>query len=439
MRSARTRGVQEEAGGVPRQERPHPDEPTSAHRAGRSHGGRPPADAPERLTGAADPGRTPRQPGSAGGEGPERARWADVAKGVCILLVVLWHVVVKHYLRIDWGVSPPIPGAWGALTEQLLPLRMPLFFTISGMFAAGAVTRPWRVVRRSKVGRFLYLYAVWLLIHTAVLALVPSFDTARAGDVADLLAQLTITPSNLWYLYALALYFALAKAARRVPAVLVLGGALVLSAVASAGLLETPGNRGGLYQNLVFFLAGLYFRPFVERLAATAGWGRLALTGACYAGGLAVIAMTGARAWPGVWPVVCAVATAFGVTAAALLGRSATLGNALAGLGRRTLPVYVIHMPLLALLHLALVPPLSTGMDGGLRIVLAVVEPVVLTALVVWLCLAFHRLLLKLRATWLFDLPGRGSRGRRTGAGRTPIVGEGSGLDGSPARTSPPA
>ncbi|MEU4408925.1 acyltransferase [Streptosporangium sp. NPDC023963] len=370
--------------------------------------------------------RTRGVPGEAhglpGDERPERALWADVAKGVCILLVVLWHVVVKHYLRIDWGVSPPIPGAWGALTEQLLPLRMPLFFTISGMFAAGAVARPWRVVRRSKVGRFLYLYAVWLLIHTTVLALVPSFDTARADDVADLLAQLTITPSNLWYLYALALYFALAKAARRVPVALVLGGALVLSAMASAGLLEMPGNRGGLYQNLVFFLAGLYFRPLVERLAATAGWGRLALTGACYAGALAAVAMTGSRAWPGVWPVVCAVATVFGVTAAALLGR-ATLGNALARLGRRTLPVYVIHMPLLALLHLALVPPLSAGMDGGLRIVLAVVEPVVLTALVVWLCLALHRLLLKLRATWLFDLPGLGSRGRRSGGGHRPGAG----------------
>ena len=100
---------------------------------------------------------------------------------------------------------------------------MPLFFTISGMFAIGAVNRPWRVLGRSKVARFLYLYAVWLLIHTVLLALVPDFDTARADGPLDLLAQLTITPSNLWYLYALALYFAIAKAARRLPAALVPG------------------------------------------------------------------------------------------------------------------------------------------------------------------------------------------------------------------------
>ena len=198
---------------------------------------------------------------------PDRTQWADVAKGICILLVVLWHVVVKHYLQIDWHLRAPIPGAWGALGEQLLPLRMPLFFTISGMFAVGAVGRPWRVLGRSKLAKFGYLYAVWLLIHTAVLALAPDFKTDRAHGPLELLEQLTITPSNLWYLYALALYFAVAKAVRRVPPALVLAVALALSTIAAAGLLATPGNRAGVYQNLVFFLAGLYFRPHVERWA----------------------------------------------------------------------------------------------------------------------------------------------------------------------------
>jgi hypothetical protein len=50
-----------------------------------------------------------------------RVAWADVAKGVCILLVVLWHVIMKHYLQIQWRVAGPIPGAWGAFSEQLLP------------------------------------------------------------------------------------------------------------------------------------------------------------------------------------------------------------------------------------------------------------------------------------------------------------------------------
>lgn len=194
-----------------------------------------------------------------------RLQWAEVAKGACIVLVVLWHVIMKHYPQIDWRVPVPLPGLWGAVSEQLLPLRMPLFFAISGFFAAAAVRRPWRVIRRSKVAKFLYLYVLWLCIHTGLRALVPDFGTERAGDLRQFLEQLTITPSNLWYLQALAIYFV----------------AFVLSATAAAELVATPGNRGGVYQNLVFFLAGLYGKPLVERVATAASWRRFFAVGRC--------------------------------------------------------------------------------------------------------------------------------------------------------------
>ncbi|MBP2707519.1 acyltransferase family protein [Microbispora sp. RL4-1S] len=361
----------------------------------------------------------PRSPGRSG---REREVWADVAKGACIPLVVLWHVVTKHYLRIDWHAWP-VPGAWGALTEQLVPLRMPLFFTVSGMFATGAVNRPWRGLLRSKTARWLYLYAVWLLIHTALLAPAPGFGTARARDLGELLGQLTVTPSNLWYLYALALYFPIAKATRRLPGSLVTAAALALSAATAAGVLETPGDRGGVYANLFFFLAGARFRPLIERLVATATTRRLLLTAAAYGTALAATAVAGARTWPGVWPAVCVLATVFGLTAAARVARVEQVeqvagvarrpwpARALARLGRTTLPVYVLHMPLLALLDLALTGPLSAvarlSTPPAVRVLVAAGEPVVVTALLVGLCLALHRVLLRAGARWLFDLPRR--------------------------------
>ncbi|NJC12601.1 putative membrane protein YcfT [Micromonospora profundi] len=334
-----------------------------------------------------------------------RVRWADAAKGVCIILVVAWHVIVKDYLQIDWHLDVPVPGLWGALGEQFLPLRMPLFFTISGVFAANAVTRPWRRVARSRVAGLLYLYALWLLIHTVVLAAAPDFPTDRATSARGLLEQLTITPSNLWYLYALALYFTLAKVTRRVPRALVLVPAAVLSAVAAAGLLNTPGNRAGLYQNLVFFLAGLHLRPLIEEWAATATRRRLVLTCGAYTVVLVAMAAAGAQRWFGVWPVVSVVAVAFGVTAAARLCRWRVLGDWLATLGRITLPIYVIHMPVLALLHRLLHSPVSgLGRIGQGLVVLG--YPIVLTGLVIGLSLAIHRWLLAVRAGWLFALPG---------------------------------
>ncbi|WTY50928.1 acyltransferase family protein [Micromonospora sp. NBC_01412] len=196
---------------------------------------------------------------------PHRAEWADAAKGVCIVLVVSWHVTVKHYLQVDWHLGVPVPGLWGALGEQLLPLRMPLLFIIiiSGVFAASAVQRPWRDVGRSRIARFLYLYAISLLIHTAILAAASGFPTGPAASARGLLEQLTVTPSNLWYLYALALYVAFAKAVRRAPRALVLVPAAALSA---AGLLDTPGNRGGLYQNLAVYVLHMTVLALLHRL-----------------------------------------------------------------------------------------------------------------------------------------------------------------------------
>ncbi|MET8045790.1 acyltransferase [Micromonospora sp. NPDC005215] len=345
------------------------------------------------------------------GRQSQRAQWADAAKGVCIILVVLWHVVVKDYLQIDWHVGVPVPGLWGTLGEQFLPLRMPLFFTISGVFAANAAQRPWRVVARSRIAGFLYLYIVWLLIHTAVLAAAPELPTDRATSALGLLEQLTITPSNLWYLYALALYFTVAKATRRVPRALVLVPAAALSAIAAAGLLDTPGNRAGLYQNLVFFLAGLSLRPQIERWAATASGRRLVLTSGAYALALAAMAAAGAQQWFGVWTAVSVLAVIFGITAAARLARWSALSEPLARLGRITLPIYVVHMPVLALLHRLLLVPVS-GLDRSAQGLIVLGYPILLSGLVIGLSLAVHRGLLAVHARWLFALPGS----RRVGA-----------------------
>jgi uncharacterized membrane protein YcfT len=330
--------------------------------------------------------------------------WADAAKGACIVLVVLWHVVMKDYLQVDWHIGIPLPGAWGTLGEQLLPLRMPLFFTISGVFATTALARTWRQTARSRIAKFLYLYTAWLLIHTAILSATPDFATARADSAFALLEQLTITPSNLWYLYALAVYFVIAKALHRLPRAAVLTAAAALSMITATGILATPGDRGGLYQNLVFFLAGAYLRPHIERWADTATSRRLAWSFVAYASALIVMALAGAQRWPGVWLAVGVIAVAFGITAAARLARVPSVGGPLAALGRRTLPIYVIHMPIVALLHLLLHDPIS-GLGFTGQLVSALIYPAVLSAVVIALCLLIHRGLLTLGASWLFDLP----------------------------------
>jgi uncharacterized membrane protein YcfT len=310
---------------------------------------------------------------------------------------------MKQYLQIDWRISTPLPGAWGAAGELLLPLRMPLFFAISGFFAARAVNRPWRTVARSRVAKFFYLYVLWLSVHTLVLSFFPGFATEHAGSVLEFVAQLTITPTNLWYLFALAVYFVIAKLSRRLPFWIMLAAAFALSATASAGLVAVPGDRGGLYQNLLFFLAGIYGTSLVKRIAVEAGWLRLALAGVPYLGVLAVVDHFGLETAFGLWPVLSLIAVVLGVTAASLVTRWERPAKAIASIGRRTLPIYVIHLPLVAVLDAVLHDPLSS-LGPAAQLVVAVLDPVVLVAAIVALCLLLQRIL---PSAWVFDLPAR--------------------------------
>ena len=71
-----------------------------------------------------------------------RLVWPDLAKGVCILLVVLHHATTKHYVEVLPAGLAPVGELWAGLSPALKPTRMPLFFVISGWFAsllAGAV------------------------------------------------------------------------------------------------------------------------------------------------------------------------------------------------------------------------------------------------------------------------------------------------------------
>lgn len=360
----------------------------------------------------------------------DRQRWADVAKGVCIVLVVLWHVTRKDYLALPWTGDGPVTGAWGTLSEVLLPVRMPVFFLVSGLFAARWLARPWREVAARRVAPLLYLFGLWTLVHTVLFRLTPGFDTAVAGSPHELLVQLTVTPGNLWYLLALPLYVAVARATRNGPH-LALGAALLLSAVAAAGWVPTPGNRYGLLTNLVWFLLGARaaspgaVRRVLGRLTRPERRTVLAAVGA-FAVGAALWQLLDADRWPGVRPALGALGIAAGVATAATVATVATRcgrsAEVLAGLGRQTLPVYVLHLPLVALVHLAATRVVGEGTGLAAAAPLALVYPPVVTAVVVLACLLLHRLLVGAGAGWLFTAPW-------LSAGRT----------GRPGRTTPPA
>ncbi|MBP2370047.1 acyltransferase family protein [Pseudonocardia parietis] len=336
----------------------------------------------------------PRRPGD--DRIPGRTAWVDAAKGLCIVLVVLHHVVMFLEPR---GL---VPGPLGMLNTALASLRMPLFFLASGLFLAAVLARPWRVLLHRRVALFGWLYALWTAVQFAVLSALPAGTAPELATQswAGLLLSPVIPAPSMWFLYALAVFSVAARALRRVPATVLLVATGVLSGLVGAGTLEFASMAWEFMARYAFFFVlGWHGRALVERLAAATSPLRVLVAGVLAAGAAAASVVLGVREIPGVAFALNLLAVGGGVLVAAQLARW-RIGAVAVALGRRTLPIYLTNI-----LVIGGVTALLTGVRLPVAAQYALVGAV--TALAVVVTLGAHRALTAARAGWLYDLPGR--------------------------------
>ena len=72
------------------------------------------------------------------GDTTGRLAWVDVAKGICILLVVMMHSVTGT------GEAMGGEGFLHAVVAFAKPFRIPDFFLLSGLFMGRVIGRDWR-------------------------------------------------------------------------------------------------------------------------------------------------------------------------------------------------------------------------------------------------------------------------------------------------------
>lgn len=270
---------------------------------------------------------------SAGGSATGRIAWVDAARGLAIVLVVIYHAAQQAVLR---DLSDP---AWMTWMQFLRTLRMPLFFVAAGLFAAKWLRRPWGDLLRSKVAVLLWAYAVWAVIRFGILSLAPG-ESAETGSLYKLIDR-AWWPQAGWFLYVLALYFILAKLTQRIPVAVQLAVAAVLSAVWLSGLVEV-GNHAwdGAPSYLLFFLIGCHLRQTVmataDRMGPALIVAAILLWVSCY---VLVVTVLGWAEVPGLMLTVSVLAVVAGIGAARAVEGSRVLRH----LGSRTLPIYVVH------------------------------------------------------------------------------------------------
>ena len=142
----------------------------------------------------------------------ERGRldWVDVAKGICIILVVMMHSTL--------GVEKAIGAETSlhAFIEWARPFRMPDFFLISGLFLAARIDRPWRAYLDTKVVHFAYFYVLWVNIQFAMKAPGLVREVGLDGVAAQYLMSYVQPFGTLWFIYLLAVFFVATKFLRDV-------------------------------------------------------------------------------------------------------------------------------------------------------------------------------------------------------------------------------
>lgn len=210
--------------------------------------------------------------------GSDRVAWVDYAKGICILLVVMFHTV-NHY---EAAIGAEGWMRW--LVDFSKPFRMPDFFLISGLFLSRTISSNLTTYIDKKVVHFAYFYLLWL----ALTLLLTDNDVLRANPIefAKLYLWNIIQPTGvLWFVHMLAVFYVITRLLARLPKWMVFAAAAALQIAHQALWIDTPSfilNRTMEYYAYFFLgyaIHGLIFdvaarakaRPWVT-LAVISGW-----------------------------------------------------------------------------------------------------------------------------------------------------------------------
>lgn len=326
-----------------------------------------------------------------------RLAWADVAKGISIILVVMMHSVLGTHEAMHGT------GWLGPVVEFAKPFRIPAFFLLAGFFFAGMMQRSWGEVLERRVLHFVYFLVLWSFI----LLVVKGGFLTFGGPAAALkwAAMSLIEPSgSLWFIHALALFAVMARLTASIPALSVLVAAAILHLAAP----ETGWTLADEFASrFVFFIVGCRFAPMVADFAEDAR----SKTGMSLAMVLITALMTAIAVWPGYLGLSVSALTA-GSIVSLILGLFGALSlvivavhlarfrfsSILSALGRKSLVIYLAFTIPMAATRMVLV---KTGFITDIGLVSLIVTMVAIAGPVLMELVARRA-----RVSFLFERPG---------------------------------
>lgn len=335
-----------------------------------------------------------------------RIAWIDATRAICVLGVVLMHTV----LTLQSAGVEIAPWRW--FVDEMGPFRISALSMLSGLLLSRRIREGWSsLAARSSVALSVWLYVVWLLLFTLFATGVGSFiwtGPLGGGTTAEawqaFASQLLLPRTVLWYVLALAIWTALLTTLHRADPALVLCLLFVLSLSAPfLPALEGSDQYVNVCRYAFFFALGVYGAPRLrawiashpERvlLGGVAGFAALRGLELVVSTETIDIAVTPARDTAAALALLAAIV---------FVCRIRPLERGLAWVGRRTLPIYVVHG--LALEALILFPATWAPFLHE-HAVARWTGPLVATLAIAAFAIALHTLALLTPARVLFTLP----------------------------------
>lgn len=192
----------------------------------------------------------------------DRIAWADIAKGLAIILVVYGHAVDGVHAAV------PLPDwLYDSLMKPFGQVAVPLFFFVSGLFAAAAQRRAWPDFLDRTIANLVWIFLVWNILQYAGRMAFAAYANTPIDPAAIL--WFWVNPINVtWFLWALVVYYLILRVTRDWPQGILLAAAAVLAAD------PWLGDNFALQQSsrfFVFFLLGHALAPWVRGLRQPPG------------------------------------------------------------------------------------------------------------------------------------------------------------------------
>lgn len=326
-----------------------------------------------------------------------RLTWIDTVKGLAILLVVLYHAVELAGAK-EWAGDQLT-----LLTDALITVRMPLFFAMSGYFLLRRVDRPWSWWMRNRIGPFLWLFVLWTVVWLLTFEVIP---WQRGDDgISDILLLIVDPSLGPWYIYALAIYFVAVKLMRPLPVGLQFIIGSTVSLPVACGVVHVDSwVWESLLTHFIAFQIGALGSQLLARIATGATVPRMLIVGAAWGAATGGLFLAGLGLDNLLRIPVTALGMTMGVLVAAVLDRYAGWLR-LWWFGRNTLPIYLLHVPIIGLIY-----SLDLGLPSTALVAIGV--PLATTVLAVAGSLAVWRLLRPIPGVFTAPWTGEGANTR---------------------------